>query len=142
VAKRLISENVERLLAESKLDEAGRQAGRNVKPLPKRANWRAIGRYWCPASPEELVRGGGMAKLEYLAGSRARDAAIRSEREWWLPRLEHWHAASEEPVRLMLGKEIKRLRRALGIPSDPDRSRVLTRARVARWRAQHRAAAP
>jgi hypothetical protein len=57
--------------------------------------------------------------------ARARDAAIRSEREWWLPRLERWHAASEEPVRLMLGKEIKRLRRALGIPSDPDRQRAM-----------------
>ena len=136
-----ISPNVECLLAAGKLAEAGRAVGEEIQARRrhkrKRGDRRGYGierkaEPWQPTTPRQFIRG-GMAKIEEIAGSRARDAAIRAEREYWLPRLELWHAGSEEPMRLILAKEIKRLRRVLGIGPDPDQIRALmyTRGTVA-----------
>ena len=65
-----------------------------TRPLRGRPSPRLHGRGrkgvdWWPADPHEFLAG-GMSKIEWLAGQRARDEAIRNEREFWLPRLENW----------------------------------------------------
>jgi hypothetical protein len=107
-----------------------------------RGQWRKSVE-WRPTDPYEFIVG-GMLKIECLAGQRARDEAIRSERELWLPRLVHWREAhGDDPgVRAVLDGEIKRLRRTLGIriQRTPDELREHTRRRVQAYRKRQRAA--
>ena len=68
-----------------------------------------------------------------------RDAAIRSEREYWLPQLEQWHAAADDGwIASILKREIKRLRRALGIKRTPELVREQARRRVQAYRERRR----
>jgi hypothetical protein len=152
--KSLVSEKVERLIAADKLDAAGREIGREIqaritanraaKQPPKRGNRRSGGYWrksddWYPTSPQAFLRGGGMRRLEYIAGARARDNAIHAEREHWLPRLERWHADAEG-TRLhgFFGQEIRRLRRCLGVRPEPEHVREQIRERVRRFRERQR----
>ena len=138
----VLTPGVERLIAADRMAEAGREVGRGIQTFagrsqqqPRRGNRRTGGLWrkasdWIPTSPEEFVKG-GMLKLEYIAGERARDAAIRSEREYWLPQLEQWHAAADDGwIASILKREIKRLRRALGIKRTPELVREQARRRV------------
>ena len=72
-----------------------------------------------------LQQGGGMRKIEYAAGAKAAEEAIKFEREWWLPKLEGWLEiyGDDEFLRGFLEHEIKRLRRCLGIRKERSRSR-------------------
>jgi hypothetical protein len=95
---------------------------------------------WSPTSVRQFVSGGGMRRLEYIAGERARDSAIKDVREWWLPRLERWHDAATKRGRALLAMEIKRLQRALGIKRwTAEEVRQQTRERVRRYRERQRA---
>ena len=138
------------MLAADRLAEAGAEVGRVIQArigAAKRGNRRSGGVSrksvdWHPTTADELVYRSGLAKLEFIVGSRVRDDAVRYEREYWMPRLERWHAAeAAEPVRWMLAREIKRLRRALGIAPSLEHKRALTRARVAKWRKRRQPAA-
>jgi hypothetical protein len=60
-----------------------------------------------------------MERIEYVVGAKAAEEAIRLEREIWLPRLEAWLQISDGIVSGFLEKEIKRLRRCLGIRKEP-----------------------
>jgi hypothetical protein len=71
-----------------------------------------------------------MLRLEEAAGAGDRDRAIRAERELWLPRLERWLADADGPERAFLGIEVRRLRRCLGIATDPETVRAQTRERA------------
>ena len=139
MARLSVSQKVERLLAAGKFAAAGsfRQEVEARRRKRRTTSWRKLPDRK-PAAPLEFLAHGGMIRLELVAGAHARDVAIRAERERWLPRLERWHAESTDLVRVLLGRELKRLRRVLGVP-DPERKRALTRARVARWRARRRA---
>jgi hypothetical protein len=135
---------LERLLGLGKLAEAGREASRISRAkngsnrAPKRGNRRSGGLWrksadWQPDTIEDFVRG-RMAKIEHIAGERAKDDAIRSVRALWLPSLEGW-LAHRPDCRAILEPEIKRLKRCLGIGiATPDRRREQTRERVRRFR--------
>jgi hypothetical protein len=107
--------------------------------LDKREDWQPLD------AREFLDRRQGMRKLEYIAGQRGRDEAIRFERESWLPTLERWleEARQEEDEKARdilttsLEAEIKRLRRCLGlnVKQSPDERRAKTRERVRALRA-------
>ena len=115
------------------------------RPLRGRPSPRLHGRGrkgvdWWPADPHEFLAG-GMSKIEWLAGQRARDEAIRNEREFWLPRLESWREEHRDDPRLRaaLDQEINRLRRTLGIKQrTPDEIREQTRRRVQAYRKRQR----
>ena len=97
-----------------------------------------------PADAEELRRAGGMRWVEWAAGERTKEEAIKFEREFWLPVLERWLANVErdfegegvEWVRNDLRKEIKRLRRCLSVTQSPEERRERTRQRVRALRAR------
>jgi hypothetical protein len=131
------------------LIEAGRAVGRaiqariaanrSVAQSPKRGNRRTSGLWrkdsaFAPADAEQFIRGGGMGRIEWIAGQRAHDAAIRAERELWLPRLERWLRHASGPRAALLTMEIKRLRRCLGIKPSPEHVREQTRQRVRNFR--------
>ena len=94
-----------------------------------------------PASPEEFFLNGGMCRIEWTAGQRARDVAIQAERRIWIQRLEHWllQAEPDAAYRPMLVAEIRRLRRCLGIKLSAEEKRERTRERMRRWRAAREA---
>jgi hypothetical protein len=90
---------------------------------PQRGNRRTHGFWskredWRPLDAREFITG-SMHKLEWIAGQRGRDEAIRFERELWLPRLEAWlaevqreeHEFTRVYLTSCLTKEIKRLQR-------------------------------
>ena len=90
---------------------------------------------------EDFFLHGRMKSIEYAAGAKAAEEAIRAEREFWLPRLERWlEACGSEPYfRVTLEEEIRRLRRCLGIRQEPltlDERRARTRERVRKHRAR------
>ena len=97
-----------------------------------------------PADAEELRRAGGMRWLEWAAGERAKEESIKFEREFWLPTLERWLESADrdfegeeiEWVRSDLRREIKRLRRCLGLTQSPEERRERTRQRVRAYRAR------
>jgi hypothetical protein len=118
---------------------------------PQRGNRRTNGYWskhedWRPLYAREF-RIGSMRKLEWIAGQRGRDEAIRFERELWLPRLKDWLAEAQqeghEPTRFYLTSclttEIKRLQRCLGLKQSPEERRIKTRERVRVLRAARRA---
>jgi hypothetical protein len=132
---------------EALLRAAGKAVGRQIQARiaaghsrnapAKRGNRRAGKRKHQVIDYPDVWRG-GMVELEYVVGERARDDAIRAERELWLPQLERWHATADEPERMFLAKEIRRLHRCLGIRPDPATVRAQTRDRVRRHRARRR----
>jgi hypothetical protein len=88
-----------------------------------------------PISVAELVRCGGVSRLERQAAERA----IAQERRFWLQRLEAWldQCASKDWYEIAyLTGEIRRLRRLLGVSPSLERRRAQNRARVQRWRAR------
>jgi hypothetical protein len=99
-----------------------------------------------PKDAGEFYRLGysAMRRIEWTAGERAKDEAIRFEREMWLPRLEDWLANLERDfegegvpfLRSYLRREIKRLRRCLGLTQSPEERRERTRQRVRALRAR------
>jgi hypothetical protein len=89
---------------------------------------------------------------EYAVGAKAAEEAIRFERELWLPRLERWlNQLREDDLGLeenwhgfvcdYLEKEIKRLRRCLGLRKPPlkdEERRAQVRERVRKHREYRR----
>lgn len=108
---------------------------------PRRGRgWISKTEEWRPANAEAFLVGGCMRRLEYVAGARAADEAIRRERENWLPRLEAWLADADlaDPYFSFLSAglrtEIKRLRKALGVRPPLEERREQARNRVRRFR--------
>lgn len=114
-------------------------AGLDKKPR-RGGGWIRKTEDWRPTNAEAFLVGGCMSQLEYIAGARAADEAIRNEREYWLPQLEAWlaEANSDDPYYSFLSAglrtEIKRLRKALGIRPTLDERREQARKRVRRFR--------
>jgi hypothetical protein len=132
----------ERLVAAGKFTEAGEAVGREIQE--RRRNRRCdvgVARRERPepASAKEFIESGGMRRLERRAAFHAAQEAVRDEREYWLWQLERWLQTVDRRadfVRLTLEAEIKRLRRALGIPQSDEERRAKTRERVRRHRRQ------
>jgi hypothetical protein len=88
-----------------------------------------------PISVAELIRCGGVSRLERQAAEKA----IAQERRFWLQRLEAWldQCDSKDWYEIAyLTGEIRRLRRLTGVPSSLEQRRAQNRARVQRWRAR------
>jgi hypothetical protein len=88
-----------------------------------------------PMSVDELIRCGGVSRLERKAAYRA----IAQERSFWLQVLETWldQCDSKDEMAYLKG-EIRRLRRLTGIPASLERRRAQVRNRVRRWRHKRR----
>jgi hypothetical protein len=76
---------------------------------------------------------------EYAAGAKAAEEEIRFQRERWLPQLESWLQDPRVHVihRHFLEKDIKRLRRCVGIRNPPltlEQRRAEVRERVRKHR--------
>lgn len=144
---------MERLLEEGDAVAAGREASRFVAGLRKARNEKPYlhreSRFrgalhskhddTLPLDAVEFYRlPRGMRWLEWRAGELAKEEAIKTEREMWLPHLEDWLANLERDfegedvpsVRQRLTREIKRLRRCLGLTQSPEERRERTRQRV------------
>jgi hypothetical protein len=99
-----------------------------------------------PRDLDELIHCGGVAYIERVAATKASADATRSEREFWLPILEHCLAEEKAADKdewpnfrlLYLESEIKRLRKGLGIKTTDEERRAQTRDRVRRHRASKR----
>jgi hypothetical protein len=89
-----------------------------------------------PSNVRDFILLGGMRDIEYIAAARAADEAKRFEQEFYLPILERWLAenADDEFFAPYLRKEIKRLRRILGLRQPPAERRTATRDRVRKFR--------
>src|SRR5712671_6118521 len=93
-----------------------------------------------PRDLDELIHCGGVAYIERVAATKASADATRSEREFWLPILEHCLAEEKAADKdewpnfrlLYLESEIKRLRKGLGIKTTDEERRAQTRDRVRR----------
>jgi hypothetical protein len=113
----------------------------------RRGGWIRKTEDWRPANAEAFLVGGCMRRLEYVAGARAADEAIREERKRWLPQLEAWLAEADpdDPFYSFLSaglrSEIKRLRKALDIRPTLDERREQTRKRVRNFRKRKKASA-
>jgi hypothetical protein len=105
------------------LDRFKCNASRMTETLPSDAS--------LPMSVGELIRCGGVSRLERRAAYRA----IAQERSFWLQVLETWldQCDSKDEIAYLTG-EIRRLRRLTGIPASPERRRAQVRNRVRRWR--------
>jgi hypothetical protein len=91
-----------------------------------------------PSNARELLTTGGVRGLEWRAAFHAAKAAVLEERSSWLPVLEGWAAETDDAFTLgLLDREIKRLRRALGIRQSDGEHRAKTRERVRKHRAKH-----
>ncbi len=90
-----------------------------------------------PHDPRTFTLQGGMAKLEHVAGAAAAASAIRFEQRHWYRILKLWLADPDlHPIdRDQLGRELKRLRRILGIRQTKKEKRAKTLERVRRYRA-------
>jgi predicted RNA polymerase sigma factor len=110
----------------------------------KGVGWIRKTETWRPANAEAFLVGGCMRRLEYVAGAKAADEAIREERRSWLPQLEKWLAEADpdDPYHSFLSaglrSEIKRLRKALKIRPTLDERREQSRERVRRFRKRQR----
>src|SRR5436305_956057 len=92
-----------------------------------------------PADAASFVRQGGIRRREADAGAKAAAEAMEAERRYWLPKLERWLKQGENPVGpYSLASDIKRIRRALGLPPQVRRVRELTRLRVRAYRQRQR----
>jgi hypothetical protein len=89
-----------------------------------------------PTSVAELIRCGGVSRLERDAAEKA----IAQERRFWLQMLEVWLDQCDSKNDLYelayLTGAIRRLRRFTGDPASLERRRAQNRARVQRWRAR------
>jgi hypothetical protein len=117
-----------------------RSAGALAQKPRRGVGWIRKTENWRPANAEAFLVGGCMRRLEYVAGAKAADDAVREERVYWLPRLESWLAEADpnDPFYSFLSaglrSEIKRLRKALKIRPTLDERREQSRERVRRFR--------
>jgi hypothetical protein len=103
--------------------------------MPKTLRKRRKG---MPLDPTTFIRQGGMLACE----AKVAADAVAAERRFWLPVLQGWLRAGDlSPVpAAIIAVEVKRLRRALGLPPTVAHKRELNRLRVRAFRARQRQA--
>jgi hypothetical protein len=87
-----------------------------------------------------FVRQGGIVRLE----NEAAKEAVADVRRYWLPTLQRWLKAGDltPEVADAIAADVKRTRRALGLPPTVAHLRALNRKRVQAYRERQRSKQP
>jgi hypothetical protein len=90
-----------------------------------------------------FVRQGGIRRREAAAARVATAKTIEAVRREWLPMLQGWLKGGELPpeTEAAIAADVKRIRRALGLPMPVAHKRAMTRKRVAAYRERKRQSA-